>query len=168
MRRGVVGILGVSALLGAGYIGHAYAAGTTVRGTSIAAVKMVRSSGTSITVNGSDWTDIPWLSVNLNVPSGEQAIFLGRWAAFANNLPGSSLSVIKYRLLVGNAVASPSTGGAGDFYVSSQAYFERSSDVVPSGTYTVKLQAQGRDLGSGQTASLNISESHFTVERFRA
>jgi len=141
---------------------------STVSGGAVTAVKMARSDGVvGMTVSKTDWTDVPGASVNIDVPSGEQAIVLARWAAVSNNQPGSNLSSIIYRVLVGSQVASPGGPGSGAYFVSVLGYVERSSQVLPSGTYTVKLQARA-DQGPDETATVNLSPFHFTVERIGA
>jgi hypothetical protein len=143
---------------------------SSVKGNEVAEVKMLRSDRVvGMTVNATDWTDIPGATTTIEVPGGENAIVLTRWGAVSNNQPGSELGAIRYRVLVGSAVASPGGPGSGSFFVSVPAYVERSSQVLTSGVYSVKMQASAEQFaGPGDTASVNLSHFHFTVERIRA
>ena len=143
------------------------AAGNTLSGRSITAVKVVHAASSSSTTTTST-TPVTLASTSISVPGGTKALILARFSGSSYGA-GSTFGLCEVRILIGGTNPTPGTETfntrttAGDNAEGFEAHaMDRARGPVGPGTYSVKVQW---DSSVGSTVTCYMASWELTVER---
>jgi len=144
-------------------------AGTTVSGTSITAVKVVRETASNETTSTS-YVNLPGASTTITVPTGQKALILARFSAESVCYAGQQGHWCSVRILVGGVQAEPADGldfgfdsvEADQFLYESHS-MDRSRGPLSAGSYLVRVQVAV----TLSSVVFRLDDWSLTVERVR-
>jgi len=171
MNRKVALVLVVVIGLVAGAAGWAIAQTTTVTAKNPTAIRVIRGPDTVETGSSQTWSTIA--SATTTVPSNTKAVLLMRFSGSSACWGGGANDYCSVRILVNGNDTQPSdtlpfrfdsVGTASDIWDWESHSMDRSTGVLPAGSYTVQVQI----IVSNGLTTFRIDNWSLVIERVRA
>jgi hypothetical protein len=142
---------------------------STIAGGSLVGVSVVRATTGGLATSETTYADLPGARATVIIPRGHRSLILSRFSA-SSDCNGKEVQLCDIQILIGSAIASPSSQGAFDSTALAQSAvsgashsLDRSRGPLPAGTYVVKVPWRT----TSSQVEFQLDDWSLTVEQVR-